>query len=147
VVRFWDSSALLSLVLKQAVTEELSAMLFEDNRLVVWWGTRVEGVSAICRLLRSGEADQSVALQLFDEFDAITALAREIEPTEEVRATALRMLRVHELRAADALQLAAASVWAGQYPTGFGFVSLDRRLRQAAAREGFEVWPRPPQMG
>ncbi len=142
MVRFWDSSALLALVLKQTVTEELSAMLFEDNRLVVWWGTRVEGVSAICRLLRAGEADQSAASQLFDEFDAITALAREIEPTEEVRAIALRMLRVHELRAADALQLAAASVWAGSNPTGFGFVSLDRKLRQAAAREGFEIWPR-----
>ncbi len=116
--------------------------MFEDNKLVVWWGTRVEGVSAICRLLRLGEADQSVALQLFNEFDAITALAREIEPTEEVRVVAMKLLRVHELRAADALQLAAASVWAGQNPTGYGFVSLDRRLRQAAMREGFEVWPK-----
>ncbi len=33
---------------------------------------------------------------------------REIDPSDEIRETAARFLRVHPLRAADALQLAAA---------------------------------------
>jgi hypothetical protein len=75
------------------------------------------------------------------QLDAVISAAYEIQPTEEVRATACRILRVHELRAADALQFAAALVWAGYHPAGLGFVCLDRKLREAAEREGFAVLP------
>lgn len=147
MTRFWDSSALVSLVAGQNAAEHLRDMIQRDQKLVLWWGTRVESGSAIWRMWRNGQFDDARAAELLREIETLAFDGEEIEPTEEVRATALRMLRVHELRAADALQLAAASLWAGQNPTGFGFVSLDRRLRQAAAREGFEVWPRPPQTG
>lgn len=48
-------------------------------------------------------------------------------------------LRVHPLRAADALQLAAALVSCGEDPHGFSFLTGDDRLRLAAEREGFDV--------
>jgi hypothetical protein len=48
----------------------------------------------------------------------------------------LRLLRVHPLRAAGALQLAAALEWAGAPPDG-ELVTFDERLREAAVREGF----------
>jgi hypothetical protein len=60
-----------------------------------------------------------------------------VEPTDEIRETARRLLRVHALRAADALQLAAAFVAAERRPPTMTFVTLDERLRTAAAREGF----------
>jgi len=63
-----------------------------------------------------------------------------MSPDEEVRRQARRLLRVHPLRAADALQLGAAIVWAGRYE-GREFVSLDARLREAARLEGFAVLP------
>jgi predicted nucleic acid-binding protein len=50
----------------------------------------------------------------------------------------MRVLRLHALRAADALQLAAALEWSGSPAAGV-IVSFDERLAQAAAREGFEV--------
>lgn len=51
------------------------------------------------------------------------------------------MLRQHALRAADALQLAAARLWA-RYLRGPGpFVCYDVRLREAAAAEGFLPCP------
>ena len=49
------------------------------------------------------------------------------------------MLRVHPLRAADALQLAAAVAFAEDNQAGVRFVSFDARLNDAAAREGFPV--------
>jgi predicted nucleic acid-binding protein len=58
------------------------------------------------------------------------------EPSQEVRDQARRVLRVHPLRAADALQLAAALVWKGRH-----FVCFDQRLREAAQREGFRLFP------
>ena len=75
------------------------------------------------------------------QLDAITAAAHELQPTEEVRATACRVLRVHELRAADALQLAAGLVWAEHHPAGLSFLCLERKLREAAEREGYIVLP------
>jgi hypothetical protein len=49
------------------------------------------------------------------------------------------VLLVHDLRAADALQLAAAIEAAEGRPRGLGFVTLDLRLADAARREGFRV--------
>jgi predicted nucleic acid-binding protein len=56
-----------------------------------------------------------------------------------VRVTARRLLRVHNLRAADSLQLAAALVASEGHPASLEIVSLDDRLIDAAQREGFTV--------
>ena len=140
-MRLWDTSALLSVLLRQRATAALKAILSSEESLALWWGTKVEAVSAVCRLRRSGEITEALASRLLTRIHALAEAAYEVEPTEEVRAAACRILRVHELRAADALQLAAGLVWAEYRPSGMGFVCLDARLREAAAREGFEVSP------
>ncbi len=48
-------------------------------------------------------------------------------------------MRVHALRAADSLQLAAALIAANHDPATLEIVSLDARLATAARREGFKV--------
>jgi hypothetical protein len=63
-------------------------------------------------------------------------------PADDIRIMAARLLRVHPLRAADSLQLAAALLWAGKTPFGQYFVCLDNRLRQAAMKEGFTLLPK-----
>ena len=64
-----------------------------------------------------------------------------IAPTVALRERAGRLLRRHPLRAADALQLAAALAWTEHAPGGERFVCLDDRLRVAATREGFAISP------
>ena len=59
----------------------------------------------------------------------------------EVKETARRLLRVHPIGAADALQLAAAFVLAERRPSTLDFVCLDDRLTRAARREGFVCIP------
>jgi len=106
--------------------------------MVVWWGSSVECASAIARLQRDGH------LSLAEERDARTALAAlaaawyEVQPGDTLREQALRLLRLHPLRASDALQLAAALEWAGS-PAGSALVTFDDRLREAAQREGFDT--------
>ncbi len=58
---------------------------------------------------------------------------------EQVRNRAIRLLRLHPLRAADALQLAAALTAAAEDPERLHLVSSDDRLSAAAQREGFRV--------
>ena len=63
----------------------------------------------------------------------------EIEPLEQVRRRAIRLLRLHPLRAADALQLAAALTASDEDPQRLDLVSSNDRLSAAARREGFRV--------
>ena len=63
----------------------------------------------------------------------------EIEPSEIVSESATRFLRVHPLRAADALQLAAAFIAAERRPPSLEVITLDERLAEAARKEGFTL--------
>lgn len=65
----------------------------------------------------------------------------EVSPSLQVRNSAERLLRVHTLRAAGSLQLAAALVASERNPEVLEFVCLDDRLSDAARREGFDVLP------
>jgi len=62
-----------------------------------------------------------------------------VQPVQSARRAARRLLRVHPLRVADALQLAAALVGCEGNPATLEIVSLDDRLIDAARREGFPV--------
>lgn len=73
--------------------------------------------------------------------DRLLGATIEIQPNADLRDEALRLLDLHPLRAADALQLAAALECAGARPRGFPFVCTDQRLRDAAIRQGFDVLP------
>lgn len=141
-MRFWDTSAWVPLLLNEPATAKVEAILEEDPDPIVWWGTAIECTSALTAAARDGRVtaeEHQIALAVLR---ALRDFAFEVEPTEEVRSRAMRLLSVHPLRSADALQLAAALVWCRERTAGAGFVCLDGRLREAAGREGFEVLPR-----
>jgi hypothetical protein len=140
-VKFWDSSAVLALLAEEDSCSELQPILDEGQGMVVWWGTRVELVSGVCRRQCESKLSEKEALLLFAKIEQLASDTDQVEPTDQVRTAAIRVLRVHTLRAADALQLAAALVLSGHDPAGAVFVCLDKRLRDAAAREGFRVLP------
>ena len=106
--------------------------------VAVWWGSHVECASAIARVQRAGVISSADAGRALETLAAILAMSFEVTPAEVVREQALRLLRIHALRAADALQLAAAIEWSGSPPSG-EFVTFDERLGVAAEREGFRV--------
>jgi hypothetical protein len=135
-VRFWDASALVPLVLDQPRTARARALLGEDTEVVVWWGSHVECASAIARLHRDGHLNAAQEARARALLLALKSSWFEVQPGDAVREQALRVLRLHPLRSADALQLAAAMEWAGSPPDGT-FISFDERLTAAAQREGF----------
>ncbi|HJU16854.1 MAG TPA: hypothetical protein VJ770_10330 [Stellaceae bacterium] len=136
---FWDASAIVPLLIAEAATHSLQTLAARDPDMLVWWGSGVECVSALARLERAAALDTHAAAMAFDRLKQLADGWHEIEPTEAVRETATRFLRVHPLRAADALQLAAAFVAAEHRPTSLQVVTLDERLAGAARKEGFVV--------
>lgn len=140
-MRFWDSSALLPLLVQEPRSSEIEGILQRDPEVALWWATPVECVSALARVHREGGLTRSGLQKARDILDHLRTVCFEVQPVEEVRSRAERLLAVHRLRAADSLQLAAALVWCRERPRGVNFVSLDDRLRLAAAREGLLVMP------
>ena len=138
-MKFWDSSAIIPLCLKEPASETVIRLLKSDEDIIVWWITRVECLSALSRRRREGV----LSLQAEVEAKAILSVLwgewSEVQPSELVRQRAERLLQVHPLRAADSFQLAAALVWAQESPRGLELVCLDQNLREAAFKEGFTV--------
>lgn len=139
-MNFWDSSAVVPLLVGERMTAVVRDILSGERQMHVWWGTEIECVSTIARLEREGIDPSTIAAAL-DRLSQIREDWNEVNPGALVRDTARRLLRVHPLRAADALQLAAAWVLADQNPGSISVVSLDDRLRHAARREGFLLAP------
>lgn len=140
-MKFWDSSAVIALCVDEPTSAALRPVLQRDPAMVAWWSTRTECVSALLRRSR----ERSIAARgLADARAALIALADawvEVQPSESIRNGAERLLAVHRLRAAGAMQLAAALVWCGGQTRDAEVISFDGRLREAALREGFSVLP------
>ena len=138
-MRFWDSSAIVPLLVNETTTAAIERLISTDSLMLVWWASAVECASALARLEREGGLDASGATDAFERLKRLTERWHEIDPSDSVREAAIRFLRVHSLRASDALQLAAAFVAAERRPSSLEVITLDDRLALAARKEGFTV--------
>jgi predicted nucleic acid-binding protein len=140
-MRFWDSSALVPLLVQEGDSARVQPLVGADPAAIVWAATAVEIASALWRRSRAG----GIADKARD--DALRELARQevswhaVVDIATVGARARRLLASHPLRAADACQLAAALVACRERSAALDFVTLDDRLGEAARKEGFRVLP------
>ena len=138
-MRFWDSSAVVPLLIEQDATPCVSQALAQDAEIAAWWGTLVECGSAIARLERDGLLEVSASATAGARLQALAQTWHEVQPSEAVRRAAQRLLRLHPLRSMEALQGAAAMVLAEHDPTTLNVVCMDSHLTDALRREGFAV--------
>jgi hypothetical protein len=136
---FWDTSGIVPLCCHQPASSQANRNARLYGNQLVWWAAPVEAVSAINRLMREGALTAEQVRQALHRLDYLRRRWSEIQPTEELRTHAERLLRPHSLRAADALQLAAALVWCNNRPRGRHFIGADNALLGAAETEGFSV--------
>ena len=138
-MRFWDSSAITPTFVEEPSSDRMRALVEDGSTVGVWWGTIVECTCALARRERSGDLTPKDALDALVTLNRLAEEWAEIPPTDRLRDDARRVIRVHDLRAADAFQLAAARAACGDHPETLPFVTLDDRLALAASREGFPV--------
>jgi len=138
-MRYWDSSAIVPLLVEQDASDAVQAEFALDSGMVVWWSADVECVSGIARLEREDAARSHDIPAAMAKLAALSASWQEVQPVTRIRVVAARLLRTHALRAVDALQLAAAIIASDGDSSTLTFVTLDRRLAIAADKEGFPV--------
>lgn len=130
---------MLPLLVREPASDRMVSTLTKDPAVATWWGSAVECVSALARLERDEVLEPADFAAALARLRAVSAAWAEVPATPTVREQAMRLLRVHPLRAADALQLAAAIVASDFQPSSLEVVTLDARQAVAAEREGFRV--------
>jgi predicted nucleic acid-binding protein len=138
---FWDSSGVVLLCANQRSTAAARRIRAQTGPTAIWWGTTLEVQSALQRLHRERMLSTVELAASLRRVTAISEASLEIAPSEAVRAGAAVVLDRHDLRAADALQLAAALTLCREHPRGRVFVCFDAKLAGAADAAGFTVLP------
>jgi uncharacterized protein len=146
-LRFWDSSSIIPLIVEEPTSELTDRIFREDQEMVVWWETEVECVGGLATTFRKGRFDNEQVEQALERLADLIEGWSEIQPTDQVRVRAERLLFARELKTADAMQLASALLWCGDDPRAAELVCQDRQLRRAARLEGFTVLPTSEQLG
>lgn len=143
-MQFWDTSALLPLVVRQPPFSEHCRRIFRRRAArATAFVSRVECRSAIERLARDGALDSAArrrcvtrAERLFAAFDLVTFSA-------DVEREALALLGRHPLRSLDALQLACALALSHGGGDTVQLVCCDRRLAAAGIAERLSLAIQP----
>jgi uncharacterized protein len=140
-MRFWDSSALIPLLVREKSSETMRAILVTDRHIAASVITPIEIESALWRRRHHDDLDAEEHSAAEETFAELTRSWSEIGDILIVRGIALDLLSRHMLRAADAIQLATAVIAAGSNRVPIVFITLDRDLAIAARAEGFAVLP------
>jgi predicted nucleic acid-binding protein len=117
----------------------LAISLYKTYDVVVWWATPVEIASALARLLRMKQLDSRDWSKASHLAKNLSGLWSVIQPSDSLRATSMQLVDRYDLRAADALQLAAMLEWCEYAPEDRVFLTYDQKLRDAALLTGFDA--------
>jgi predicted nucleic acid-binding protein len=126
-------------MINEPMSEKMRSIVGDDARILTSVLTVVEVASAHWQRRHKGELSISEHEAADRNFAALSTAWVEVPITQDVIDAAVSVLSRHRLRAADALQLAAAKVAAGK--TLLAFVTLDEDLAEAAQSEGFPILP------
>lgn len=136
---FWDTSAIVPLLVNEPKTKEAHAHLKADTNMLVWCVTYLEATSALSRRLRSQDIHFGHFRAGEERLKRLHAAWDQILFSEKLLKLSARLLRTHPLCTADSMQLAAALVAGGTNPGELQFLTYDDRLAEAASREGLLV--------
>jgi predicted nucleic acid-binding protein len=143
-LKFWDSSALVPLVIEERTSRRCRDLVRADPKVVVWQFTATEIISALTKREREDpsfdDADRDAALDRLDQQSRHWEVYKAVTPDDLVfmARQARALLLRHPLKAGDALQLAAATLRFDP-PRKRDFVVFDGPLATAATKEGFNV--------
>lgn len=139
-MRFWDSSALIPLMISEARSGDVERLLLEDADIVSAAIAPIEVTSAVWRRKHRNELTLDEIYQADRVFAELSRNWRSIEQYPDIVDRSLVLLSRHRLRTLDALQLATALVLVGN-ERSLPIVTLDQRLTTAARAEGFPTLP------
>ncbi len=141
---YMDSSALVKRYVQEAESPAVVARIESAPIIGTALITRVEVPAALKKAVRTGDMDRDEAEEAHREFLEDWPDLTRIGVTEALAARAGDLAWLHDLRAYDAAQLAAALTWRDEREDPedeIVFACYDIDLRRAAMAEDLEMWP------
>jgi predicted nucleic acid-binding protein len=148
-VKFWDASAIVSLLVEEEHSRACRDVSRADPGIVLWQFTFAETISALRRNMRR---DPPLSEWQFDAAHRRLNLlrrhwevvkAKDDNAIEDMNGRELALMIRRPIQSGDALQLAAAMTYFEPVHKA-GFVVIDRGLAHAAKAEGFTIYPPRP---
>jgi uncharacterized protein len=139
---FVDSSALVKRYVQEAGTPWVRSLTHRGtaNQIFLARITTVEVTSPVARRRRGGTISSAQASSFLSHFRKhVAGRYTLVEITPGLLADAMKLANAHELRAYDAVQLAAALELNRLSEGGIVLVSADQELNHAATAEGLPV--------
>ena len=84
-MRFWDSSAIVPLIVAETSSVAVRALLADDSEVVVWWSTEIECLSALARREREKNVSSDESLAAAADLAAFAARIRDARPAHARR--------------------------------------------------------------
>jgi uncharacterized protein len=138
VIAYFDTSALIKLVIAEAGADQARLLWEQASEVVVSrlaWPEALAALAAARRGRRLTDASHAAAVELFGVcFARCTA----VSVADHLVERAAELAAVYDLRAADAIHLATALA---ALEDDSVFVSWDKRLQQAAIQAGLVAAP------
>jgi predicted nucleic acid-binding protein len=135
---FWDASAIIPLCVWQKQTA-LASLHYTRYGIAVWWATPIEIIRGLTRLESMNAIGHDHFLAGTQRVQSLSKFWDAVGPSPAIAARACTLRKSYTLRAADALQLAAALEYFEDTPKGHTFIVSDQRLADAALQSGFLV--------
>ena len=85
-MRFWDSSALVPLFVREAHSPAMRSLVDTDPEMLVWWASHVEFASAVHRLRRQGALTPVEAAGVLETLATLMDAAAAVQPSDAVLA-------------------------------------------------------------
>jgi predicted nucleic acid-binding protein len=139
---FWDSSALVKLLVEEPGTSAAVALWDHSSALVASRLVVPEVAAALATAERTRRIDAARARVVHDEWRRYLLALDLVEVTADIAARGAGLVATHPLGGADAIHLATALALRAPELVA---ATWDRRLAAAAAGEGLVVVPEPMQ--
>lgn len=141
MILYADTSALVKKYVQEAGSEQVLAHFARFETVATAALTPVEMAAALAKAARQGWAEEANLQEAWQDFLEHWPAYMRLPVSAAIVERAARLAWKHGLRAYDALHLACAQICQESSGETTLFACFDRRLRQAAAAEGLQVWP------
>lgn len=136
---YLDTSALIKKYALESGTDEVRAMLKNEDTIITSKLTYAEVCATFARKLREGAMGKAVYGRAWESFLNDWEVFTLVEIREEIFPGIHKLSQTHPLRGADAIHLSSA-LWIGEeIGQPLVFVTSDVLLLKAAKKEGLEV--------
>lgn len=136
---YLDTSALVKKYAVESGTEEVRALLKNEDTVITSKLTYAELCASFARKLREGNMGKGAYSRAWESFLNDWEVFTLVEVREEIFPLIHKLTQTHPLRGADAIHLSSA-LWVGEeIGQPLKFVASDSLLLNAAIKEGLDV--------